>query len=166
MVYSQENSVLAASGTVMAATQDLTVKAEMVPSCIFGAPATLDFGTLSLTDLKGGKVKAGGAAWKITSTIGAVPAKLYGAANRLVANGLSTLAHEGYTVLSRTVVLTSSNSAFAARWATGWNNPFLPTAELQPHRKPNQRAAIPKACYPQRHSRARPQHDRCRRSDQ
>lgn len=106
--------VLATSGTVMAATQDLTVKAVVAPSCIFGAPATLDFGTLSISDLAAGKVDTGAAAVKITCTLGAVPARLYGGATRAMSNGVDSLAYEVYTDNTRLVPLESTNSALAA----------------------------------------------------
>lgn len=106
--------MLAISGTALAATQDLTVKAVVAPSCIFGAPATLDFGTLSISDLAAGKVETGAAAVKVTCTFGAVPAKLYGAAVRQMVNGASTLAYEVYTDSTRLVPLESTNSALAA----------------------------------------------------
>lgn len=105
---------LAASGSVMAATQDLTVKAIVAPSCIFGAPATLDFGTLSISDLAAGKVETGAAAVKVTCTFGAVPARLYGGATRAMSNGTDLLAYEVYTDNTRLVPLESTNSALAA----------------------------------------------------
>lgn len=110
-------SGMASAGT---ATQGLSVSAIVSPSCVFGAPATLDFGTLALNDLLNGKTDTGAAAVKITCTAGGGTAKLYGGATRTMTSvTLDTLAYEVYTDAARLLTFGSSNAVLPTVLATG-----------------------------------------------
>lgn len=98
-----------ASVSAATATQTLSVSATVGASCVFGAAATLPFGTLSITDLATGKIETTPASVKITCSNTGIAAKLYAAPTRQM-NGTpsGTLNYDVYTDAARTTALGST----------------------------------------------------------
>jgi spore coat protein U-like protein len=91
------------------ATQNLSVSATVSASCVFGAAATLSFGTLSIADLTAGKVETTPASIKITCSKTGTAAKLYAASRRrMTGSPGGTLRYDVYTNAARTTALGST----------------------------------------------------------
>ena len=96
------------------ATQNLSVSATVSASCVFGAAATLPFGTLSITDLATGKIETTPASVKITCSNTGTAAKLYAAVTRQMNGPLGgTLNYDVYTDSNHTNALASTSGAGA-----------------------------------------------------
>ncbi|MFA6163498.1 MAG: spore coat protein U domain-containing protein [Methylobacter sp.] len=107
-------------------TQNLSVSATVSASCVFGAAATLPFGTLTISDLTAGKNELTPASVKITCSNTGVAAKLYAAATRQMTDGgTGTLDYEVYTDTGRTNALGSAVGTGADVIADGTEKTIL-----------------------------------------
>jgi spore coat protein U-like protein len=109
-----------ASVSAGTATQNLTVSATVSASCVFGAAATLPFGTLSITDLTAGKIETTPASVTITCSNTGTAAKLYAASTRqMTGTPGGTLNYDVYTDAARLNSLGSTLATGANVTANG-----------------------------------------------